>query len=113
MLKNVVRLRRGGSFAAGVGSLLKRNTLCRARRLGAPLHRISPWDVGNFAAPAASFFPIDGKETKGSLGDAAKANCGGAAALFAYDGFPQTPVYGGSLLCLVLPFRRGKSEWPV
>ena len=69
--------------------------------------------LGDFAAPAATYFARGGKVGKTPLGDAAEANFGGAAALFAYDGVPQTPIYGGTLLFLVLPSRRGKFEWPV
>ena len=52
----------------------------RARRLGAPSHRVSPC--------GASFFPSDGKETKGSPGTAQDERF---ALIFA---LPRTPFTG-------------------
>ena len=54
--------------------------LCRARRPGAPSHRVSPC--------GASFFPSDGKETKGSPGTAQDERF---ALIFA---LPRTPFTG-------------------
>ena len=44
---------------------------------------------GCFAAPAARYFPNDGKVPKGSPGDAAGAN------FVRHDGLPPVPHYGG------------------
>ena len=52
----------------------------RARRLGAPSHRVSPC--------GASFFPGDGKETKGSPGTAPDEH------FVLIVAFPRTPVTG-------------------
>ena len=62
---------------------------------GAPPHRVSPC--------GASFFPSDGKETKGSPGDAAGAN------FVRHDGLPPGPHYGGYPFGQVLNFRRAKN----
>ena len=53
----------------------------------------------------ASFFPSDGKETKGSPGDAAGAN------FVRHDGLPPGPHYGGYPLGRAENFRRAKMEW--
>ena len=45
--------------------------------------------AGDFAAPAARYFPSDGKVPKGSPGDAAGANS------VRHDGLPPDPHYGG------------------
>ena len=44
---------------------------------------------GDFAAPAASFFPSDGKETKGSPGTAPDEH------FVLIVAFPRTPLRGG------------------
>ena len=46
---------------------------------------------GCFAAPAARYFPNDGKVPKGSPGDAAGAN------FVRHDGLPPVPHYGGRI----------------
>ena len=48
--------------------------------------------AGDFAAPAARYFPSDGKVPKGSPGDAAGANS------VRHDGLPPDPHYGGRVL---------------
>ena len=47
------------------------------------------WMRRDFAAPAARYFPSDGKVPKGSPGDAAGANS------VRHDGLPPDPRYGG------------------
>ena len=69
----------------------------RARRLGAPSHRVSPC--------GASFFPSDGKETKGSPGD------GSGWTLRVHIRLTPGPPLRGTRTCWILQhFRRAKSE---
>ena len=56
------------------------------------------------AAPAARYFPSDGKVPKGSPGDAAGAN------FVRHVGLPPDPHYEGYPLVRAKHFRRAKSE---
>ena len=80
----------------------------------APFYRVSPC--------GASFFPSDGKETKGSPGDAAGANfvrhVGVPYPLWPFGpsppdrgSRPPDPHYGGYPFGRAKNFRRAKSEW--
>ena len=59
----------------------------------------------DFAAPAASFFPSDGKETKGSPGTAPDEH------FVLIVAFPRTPLRGTRTCWILQNFRRAKSGW--
>ena len=59
----------------------------------------------DFAAPAASDFPSDGKETKGSPGTAPDEH------FVLIVAFPRTPLRGTRTCVSIENFRRAKSEW--
>ena len=59
----------------------------------------------DFAAPAASFFPSDGKETKGSPGTAPDEH------FVLIVAFPRTPLRGTRTCVSIENFRRAKFEW--
>ena len=74
-----------GAFSPKISTRVMGNGFCGARRLGAPLRRVSP--LGCFAAPAASFFLRNGQWFFVGRDDSARRFTGFRSA-FAYDGLP-------------------------